>query len=95
MKPDFLSIALNEAKQGRPVFPCRGKVPLTPNGVSDATPDEATIRQWAKQYPNANCAVAFNENTREIGLDVKRIVLTMERAREMGFINLNALSNYC
>ncbi len=32
---------------------------------------------------------------REIGLDVKRIKLTMERAREIGFINLNALSNYC
>lgn len=31
----------------------------------------------------------------EIGLDVKRITLTMERAREIGFINLNALSNYC
>lgn len=32
---------------------------------------------------------------REIGLDVKRIVLTMEHAREIGFINLNALSNHC
>lgn len=32
---------------------------------------------------------------REVGLDVKRITMSMENARAIGFINLNALNNYC
>lgn len=31
----------------------------------------------------------------ETGIDVKAITLTMERAMKIGFINLNALSDYC
>ena len=77
MKPDFLSIALNEARQGRPVFPCNGKLPAISeknggHGCLDATTDEATIKEWAKQYPNANVGIAFNENTAEVGLDLDK-----------------------
>ena len=41
-----------------PVFPCRirGKEPLTPHGFKDATTDEARIRAWWTQWPNANIA---------------------------------------
>ncbi|MFC2041742.1 bifunctional DNA primase/polymerase [Chloroflexota bacterium] len=69
---EFLVIALNEARQGRPVFPCRGKLPATKHGVKDASLDEATIREWAKQYPDANVGVAFNKDTAEVGLDLDK-----------------------
>ena len=35
-----------------------GKHPRTPNGVDDATTDEARIRAWAKKHPGCNWAVA-------------------------------------
>ena len=33
--------------------------------------------------------------TKEVGLNIDRITMTMENARAIGFINLNALSGYC
>lgn len=40
--------------QGWSVFPLNGKIPLTENGVKDATTDEHTIALWAKKWPDAN-----------------------------------------
>lgn len=31
----------------------------------------------------------------ESGIKVNRIIMSMEHAKEIGFINLNALSDYC
>jgi hypothetical protein len=40
-----------------PVKPWKKKPPLTPNGLNDATLDEAQIRKWWDKTPNANVAV--------------------------------------
>ena len=44
------------AAQGIPVFPCRGKEPLTPNGFYDATTDPFDIAMHWRRYPDANIA---------------------------------------
>lgn len=71
----FLTIAPNEAKQGRAVFPCRGKFPAISkvdggHGCEDATTDEAIIQEWAKLFPDANVGITFRYSSLEIGLDV-------------------------
>jgi len=46
--------ALAHARAGRAVFPVRrDKTPLTRHGYKDATTDEATIRAWWQQHPDA------------------------------------------
>jgi hypothetical protein len=37
----------------------RGKQPLTPHGVNDATTDPDTIRRWWRRWPNANIGLAI------------------------------------
>ncbi|MGB9043799.1 MAG: bifunctional DNA primase/polymerase [Pseudolabrys sp.] len=56
----MLRTALTLAKKGQAVFPCRArdKRPATANGVKDATKDVETIRQWWKQDPQFNIAIA-------------------------------------
>jgi len=44
-----------------PVFPCRGKVPLTPNGVKDASTEAATIAKAWQRYPDANVGLATGD----------------------------------
>jgi hypothetical protein len=48
--------ALEYATLGLPVFPCkpRGKEPLTQHGFKDATTDPDKIRDWWRQWPDAN-----------------------------------------
>lgn len=70
--------ALQYARQGWPVFPCReadesyqvagetrvrkAKAPYTGNGVKDATTDEAVILGWWKRWPNAMIGLAMGRN---------------------------------
>jgi hypothetical protein len=53
--PKMLDAALEFARQGIPVFPCRNddKAPITPHGFKDATTDEKQIKLWWTQYPSA------------------------------------------
>jgi len=55
----MLDAALDYAKRGIPVFPCRtdDKRPITANGFKDATTDEKQIRIWWTQYPSAMIAM--------------------------------------
>ncbi|MFN8188770.1 MAG: bifunctional DNA primase/polymerase [Gaiellales bacterium] len=49
--------ALAYARQGLPVFPCSGKVPVVSGGFKAATTDEAQIRRWWEATPGANVAI--------------------------------------
>ena len=53
-----LDAALRYAARGWPVFPCRGKIPLTPHGFHDASTDAATIEAWWRENPDALISVA-------------------------------------
>lgn len=70
LKGLFFRIALTEVRQRRQVFPCNGKRPYTKNGVLGATIDKSQIWQWALKWPDANCGIAFNEDSPEVGVDV-------------------------
>jgi putative DNA primase/helicase len=52
----FLEAALDLARSGFAVFPCRprGKEPKTEHGFKDATRDEAQISRWWTIWPDAN-----------------------------------------
>src|ERR1700731_200601 len=59
----LMNYALNYARLGFPVFPCRpgGKEPmgsLVPSGCLDATTDIETIKRWWTQCPTANIGLA-------------------------------------
>lgn len=58
--PACCQAALRYASRGWHVLPLApgGKHPLTPNGVHDATVDEAVIRAWWRDNPTANVGVA-------------------------------------
>jgi P4 family phage/plasmid primase-like protien len=59
--PSLLDTALGYASLGWYIFPCkpRGKEPITPRGVLDASNDPEVIRQWWTRTPDANIAVAM------------------------------------
>ncbi len=56
----MLDAALSYAGRGWHVLPlkARGKTPLTPHGLKDATQDAATIRAWWQRLPEANIGIA-------------------------------------
>lgn len=47
-----------------------GKHPRTGHGVKDATVNETQIRQWWKQWPNANVGIATGEESGIVVLDI-------------------------
>src|ERR1700722_11824995 len=56
----FLDIALEHARRGWFVFPCipRTKRPLIKDNLKQASRDEAQIRAWWTQWPEANIGIA-------------------------------------
>jgi hypothetical protein len=67
---DLLDAALSYAHRGWPVFPVRGKVPLTPHGVKDATTDPIAIREWWNKWPDANIGIATGLSSHLVVLDI-------------------------
>jgi hypothetical protein len=66
-----LSAALGYAARGWPVFPvARNKRPISEHGRSDATRDEAIIRDWFTARPDALVAIATGEESGIVALDV-------------------------
>jgi hypothetical protein len=60
-----LEAAVARARGGAPIFPCNAatKAPLTPRGFKDATTDEATIRSWWHDQPNAMIGMPTGSRT--------------------------------
>jgi hypothetical protein len=73
---NFTRVALAYAGElGWPVFPCNGKLPAIPkdeggNGHLDATIDERRIQAWGRRFPDANIAIACDERSGLLALDV-------------------------
>jgi len=67
-----LHAALDYARRGWAVFPCRpkGKEPLTPHGCRDATTDPQTIAGWWRRWPDANVAIATGPVSGLLVLDI-------------------------
>jgi len=64
--------ALRYAKRGWPVFPLqpRGKKPLTPHGVLEATTNATLIERWWDRWPTANVGIATGEKAGFWVLDI-------------------------
>jgi putative DNA primase/helicase len=56
---------------GWPVFPLRGKHPLTEHGSKDATLDEQQIRKWWQKWPWANIGIATGLKFWALDVDTK------------------------
>ena len=66
----LLHAALEHAKFGRSVFPCKSdKTPITPRGFEDSTTDPATICDWWRRWPDALIGIPCKGN-RFFTLDV-------------------------
>lgn len=65
--------ALWYAARGFPVFPCRAgqKTPMTKNGHNAATTDQASVRYWWDQWPDANIGFAVPEGFAVVDVDIK------------------------
>jgi len=53
----LLETALRYADRGIPVFPLKGKEPLTRHGFKDASTDPRKIHMWLNRWPNANIGI--------------------------------------
>jgi hypothetical protein len=68
----MLGDALALAHKGMAVFPCRprDKRPATANGLKEATRDPDIIRQWWRQEPQLNLAIATGAISRIFVVDI-------------------------
>lgn len=67
---NMLGAALDYANTGWPVFPLRGKIPLTNHGFKEATTDEAQIRAWWTKWPEAGIGGVTGAASRCVVLDL-------------------------
>lgn len=56
---DMLASALYYASLNLTVFPLNGKIPITKNGLKDATQSRVTITNWWLENPDANIGIAL------------------------------------
>jgi len=61
--------ALWFAGLGLPVFPCKGKRPVTPHGFKDATTDMTQITRWWSQNPNWNLGMPTGKVSKCFAVD--------------------------
>lgn len=70
MSGTMLAHAIKYADKGYPVFPCRGKAPLTEHGLHDATTDLGALRARWHVHPAASVAIRTGIESRLVVLDV-------------------------
>lgn len=70
MMPHPLDEALAYAARGWAVFPCNGKVPLTPHGCKDAALDDDLVARWWARWPAASVAIATGPASGLLVVDV-------------------------
>ena len=56
-------------ENGYPVFPCRGKTPLTTHGFHDATCDPFQIEIWWRQWPDGNIGTPMGHGRFALDID--------------------------
>jgi hypothetical protein len=66
----MLDAALDYARQGLPVFPCREKKPITPRGFLDASTDELQIQKWWTATPNAQIGMPTGRASHILSVDL-------------------------
>ena len=69
-KSSQLLAALDYAKQGWPVLPVNGKIPLIKNWVKEASTEPEKIEDWWKAHPMANVGLVTGERSGFFVLDV-------------------------
>ena len=62
--------ALAYVHAGFPVLPLRGKLPLVPHGLDDASVDQAQIKRWWRRWPLANIGIPTGSPSGLIVLDI-------------------------
>jgi hypothetical protein len=83
-RSETVRAALRYTNSGVPVFPCRGKRPLTRRGHLDATTDPRRITAWFNQWPDANIGVPTGGRSGLLALDVDHPAAMDELERERG-----------
>ena len=75
-KTPFKSAALNFARKGMYVFPCKsyGKIPIVKNGLHAASIDHSQIQDWANRYPDANIGLLTGEKSGIFVLDIDKLL---------------------
>jgi hypothetical protein len=96
-KKSLLKSALNYAKRGFAVFPCkvRGKAPiglLVPNGHLDATLDPTQIIAWWATHPRANIGLVPPEGYAVVDVDPRDGGLDTLKTLGEGAVTLKAFS---
>ena len=72
MPTNRVDYAHKYASLGWYVFPCNGKIPLTPNGFKDAVVDIDKINEMWEAHPLANIGIATGAISRLVVLDVDK-----------------------
>jgi hypothetical protein len=73
MSADMLAAALEYAKNGVPIFPCKpDKSPRVSGGFKAATVDEAQIRDWWQKWPGALIGMATGKPSGISVLDIDK-----------------------
>lgn len=65
----MIAAALQYARHGWPVFPLRGKLPMTSHGFKDATTDPRTVHDWWDRHPEANIGLALRPGILVLDID--------------------------